>query len=106
MLGILPTIFSFFLGVDAIDSGYPLGGLAALLIVILGVYTVCGLWRMRCVAAYLTLAFAVLLSFGAMYLIVDASFSRELDFIVSCVATIVGMAVIIYCLVTNLPRMK
>lgn len=52
------------------------------------------------------LIFAILLLLAAMYLVFDASFHRELGVVLACSATIVGMAAIIYCLVTHLSRMK
>jgi len=107
LLGILPTLYFIVVGVASlIGSGSPLGGLAALVIASLGVYTIWGLWWMRRVAGYLTLIFAILLLLAAMYLVFDASFHRELGLVLACSATIVGMAAIIYCLVTHLSRMK
>lgn len=107
LLGILPTLYFFIVGMVTISSSQPFLGLGLLLVAILGAYTVWGLWWMRRVAAYLTLIFATMLLLGAIYLFFDASLLQEgVGFMFSCVATIVGMAAIIYCLVTHLSRMR
>lgn len=109
LLGILPTLYFIIAGIGVIVSIHVLPGIGLLAVGIIGGYTVWGLWRMKRVAAYLTIVFAASLLLGVIYLLLDSfysSSSNDAGVIVSALATIAVMAIIIYYLVIKLSSMK